>query len=272
METSVNTTRDREFHKKRRKVWDNAFKKSLADYAPRIDEFTEQLLVRIARNVGRQIVLNDICIHYSYDVMSPLAFGDSMGFIKGDSDDIAKSVLDNIQKGVDAIGLLLHVPWLMGLLTTFSWAIGPMRQWNEYSGELVVLRKKMKNPKPDLFGHLLENTEDTAAGRSLLNSECRLIVGAGSDTTATALTFLFVHLALYPEWLHERNFVRANEFLNAAMMELRSVVVRVAHKFDIAFPRDTVFDPVEYFSRVKDHFVAGAPRQEIVFSRRSSNT
>lgn len=26
METSVNTTRDKEFHRKRRKVWDNAFK------------------------------------------------------------------------------------------------------------------------------------------------------------------------------------------------------------------------------------------------------
>jgi hypothetical protein len=37
----------------------------------------------------------------------------------------------------------------------------------------------MKNPKPDLFNHLLDNTEDTATGRALLNSECRLIVGAG---------------------------------------------------------------------------------------------
>lgn len=26
METSVNTTRDREFHRKRRRIWDNAFK------------------------------------------------------------------------------------------------------------------------------------------------------------------------------------------------------------------------------------------------------
>lgn len=75
--------------------------------------------------------------------MSALAFGDPMGFLKGDSNDVANSVLDNIQKGVDAIGLLLHVPWLMGTLTTFSWAIGPMRQWNEYSEQLVVLRKEV---------------------------------------------------------------------------------------------------------------------------------
>lgn len=217
-----------------------------------------------------------------------------------------------------------------------------------------------------------------------------------SDTTATALTFLFIHLALYPEWLQrlreeidlllatsssfdctrsypvldalinecmrlhpsvffgsqretppegmtigevyipgntivsipsyqigrgvsltiknkkkrereitdmyvsdERNFVRAKEFLperwlskpelilnrhahmpfltgpyscagrNLAMMELRSVIARTVHAFDIAFPDGTAFDPEEYFSRVKDHFVAGAPAQELLFTRRS---
>ncbi|QGA22244.1 hypothetical protein EYB26_009960 [Talaromyces marneffei] len=372
METSVNTSRDKEFHRKRRKIWDNAFKKSLSDYGPRIEEFTGQLIERIEKNDGKPILLNEICIHYSYDVMSALAFGDPMGFLKGDSNDVANSVLDNIQKGVDAIGLLLHVPWLMGTLTTFSWAIGPMRQWNEYSEQLVVLRKKMKNPKPDLFGHLLDNTEDTATGRALLNSECRLIVGAGSDTTATALTFLFVQLALYPEWilrlreemdpifsasgyectrtypvldaiinesmrLHpsvffgsqretppqgmqigetfipgntiisipgyqlardERNFVLANDFLperwyskpeltinktahmpfligpfncagrNLAMMELRSVVARVVHEFDVSFPKGVEFDAVNYFDRVKDHFIAGAPKQDMVFTKR----
>ncbi|KAL5047501.1 hypothetical protein BDW71DRAFT_213947 [Aspergillus fruticulosus] len=336
METSVNTTSDRAFHRKRRKVWDNAFKISLADYAPRVEEFTSQLLVRIGNNLGKPILPNEICIHYSYD---------------GDSNDIAKSVLDNIQKGVDAIGLLLH--------------------WNEYSEALVIQRKNMKNPKPDLFSHLLDNTEDTAAGRSLLNSECRLIVGAGSDTTATALTFLLVNFALYPEWLQrlrdevdpifadsdfncartqpvldavinesmrlspsvlfgsqretppegmrigdtfipggtiipipayqvgrdERNFIHATKFLperwyskpeliiknahmpfltgpfncagrNLAMMELRSVVARVAHEFDIAFPPGSSFDADDYFGRIKDHFVSGAPPQNPIFTKR----
>jgi Cytochrome P450 len=57
---------------------------------------------------------------------------------------------------------------------------------------------------------------------------------------------------------------------NLAMMELRSVVAQVAYEFDIAFPSHTFFDPEEYFSRVKDHFIAGAPTQEIVFSKRAN--
>jgi cytochrome P450 len=55
---------------------------------------------------------------------------------------------------------------------------------------------------------------------------------------------------------------------NLAMMELRSVVARVAHEFDIAFPAGTNFDAENYFSRIKDHFVSGAPPQNLVFTRR----
>lgn len=56
---------------------------------------------------------------------------------------------------------------------------------------------------------------------------------------------------------------------NLAMMKLCSVVARVVHEFDVAFPRGIEFDPANYFDRVKDHFVAGAPKQEIVFTKAS---
>lgn len=55
---------------------------------------------------------------------------------------------------------------------------------------------------------------------------------------------------------------------NLAMMELRSVVARVAHEFDIAFLPGSDFDAVDYFGRIKDHFVSGAPPQELVFTKR----
>jgi cytochrome P450 len=55
---------------------------------------------------------------------------------------------------------------------------------------------------------------------------------------------------------------------NLAMMELRSVVARVAHEFDIAFPPGYEFDVEDYFGGIKDHFVSGAPPQDLVFTRR----
>lgn len=37
----------------------------------------------------------------------------------------------------------------------------------------------MKNPQPDIIGHLMKHTQDDAKGQNLLNAESRLIIGAG---------------------------------------------------------------------------------------------
>jgi cytochrome P450 len=85
---------------------------ALADYGPSIEGFTDTLLARIEKNEGKPVVLNDLCIHYSYDVMSALAFGDSTHFLEGKSTEVATKILNNITEGIVAVGALLHVPWV----------------------------------------------------------------------------------------------------------------------------------------------------------------
>jgi cytochrome P450 len=61
------------------------------------------------------------------------------------------------------------------------------------------------------MSHLIENTPKDRAGRSLLYGESRLMITAGSETTATALTFAFVFLATHPEYMHSlREEFRSN--------------------------------------------------------------
>lgn len=52
------------------------------------------------------------------------------------------------------------------------------------------------------------------------------------------------------------------------MMEIRSVVARTLHEFDISLPpgEDLVEDA--FFAQIKDRFVAGVPKQKVVFTRR----
>jgi cytochrome P450 len=83
-----------------------------ADYGPSIEGFTDTLLTRIEKNEGKVVVLNDLCIHYSYDVMSALAFGDSTRFLEGKSTEVATKILNNTTEGIVAVGALLHVPWV----------------------------------------------------------------------------------------------------------------------------------------------------------------
>lgn len=54
---------------------------------------------------------------------------------------------------------------------------------------------------PDITGWLLKswNSPTKPADDPLLSADSRLIIVAGSDTTATTLTFLFYHLAQQPE-------------------------------------------------------------------------
>ncbi|KFZ12717.1 hypothetical protein V502_06954 [Pseudogymnoascus sp. VKM F-4520 (FW-2644)] len=371
MERSVHTNRDATFHKKRRKVWDMAFKQTLADYGPTIEDFTDSLLARIDTLVGKTTVVNDLCIHYSYDVMSSLAFGSSTGFIEGTSSDVATTILNNIKEGIVAVGLFLHVPWMLTIVETLSF-VGPMKLFKSWSSEKVAERRKMTNSRPDIMGYLLEHTEDSRENRALLDAESRVIIGAGSDTTASALATMFTILAndpscqeklrqevnesfkdgsytcarpqnlldgvisetlricppvlfapqrMVPEggirigdvqipggtilsfstynFHHDkRNFVQPENFIperwttrpeliihkNAcipfvmgpykcpgkaiAMMELRSVIAKTVCRYDISFPKGAKFDLNEFFLGVKDHFTAGIPEQELVFTRR----
>jgi cytochrome P450 len=50
-----------------------------------------------------------------------------------------------------------------------------------------------------------------------------------------------------------------------AMMELRSVVGRVVNEFDVKVPE--AFDEGKYWEGIKDHFTAGAPKQDVRFVR-----
>ncbi|KAL2061564.1 hypothetical protein VTL71DRAFT_6941 [Oculimacula yallundae] len=198
MEESVNTTRDREFHTERRKIWDSSLKSLVSTYAPQIEEFTSMLLIRLRSSVDTPITINNVALHYSYDVATQLAFGQAGGFISGNQSEAARTVMAGIKDATFALGLLYHVPWILTLLTTFAFLPGPLRGWNNWSEKMLKERKERGAEKPDLMEYLIANTPDTKKGNNLLFAESRVIVAAGSDTTATALITLFTLLASSP--------------------------------------------------------------------------
>jgi cytochrome P450 len=143
MEKSLHLNHDKAFHRQRRKVWDNAMKISLSDYAPQVENFTDQLLTRLRSEEGRSIPLFEYATYYSYDVMAALAFGKPMGFIKGEQSDVAASVLATFTNSVQALGYMYHMPWLMnaiGVLTSFA---GPMKEWRDWSVSQMKARMQV---------------------------------------------------------------------------------------------------------------------------------
>ncbi|KAF2645326.1 cytochrome P450 [Massarina eburnea CBS 473.64] len=198
LEKSLHLNRDKPFHRQRRRIWDNGMKDSLADFAPRVEEFTEQLLTRLHKDNGKLVPLLDYATYYSYDVMTALAFGDAMGFIKGDSSGAADSILATFTNGLSAMGYMYHMPWLLNALTPFTSIAGPLKEWKDWS--VVQMKARMAKPdtKPDFASHLINNSQDCL---NILLGDSRLLVTAGSETTSTALTFTFMHLACHPHYM-----------------------------------------------------------------------
>ncbi|KAF2131445.1 cytochrome P450 [Dothidotthia symphoricarpi CBS 119687] len=201
MEKSLHLNRDKAFHRQRRKIWDNGMKTSLSDFAPRVEEFTEQLLERIRAANRKPVPLMRYMVDYSYDVMAELAFGKPMGFTKGDSSDVADGIVQTFTDGLQIMGLLMQIPWMFNALGALTELAGPMKVWKDWSVSQMNARIARKEGPPDFITHLINGTPDSPAGRELLYGESRLIISAGSETTSTALTFAFINLATHPEYM-----------------------------------------------------------------------
>lgn len=129
----------------------------VSTYTPQIESFTDTLLRRIRSSLNTPITINNLSLHYSYDVATQLAFGQAGGFISGDQTETAESVMAGIKEATVALGLLYHVPWIMTLLTTFAFLPGPMKGWNKWSEKMLKERKKVR---PGTFTEVLHHTEN----------------------------------------------------------------------------------------------------------------
>lgn len=200
VERSLHQTRDRTWHRQRRKVWDNGLKQLLADFEPRLEGFTAQLTEKIRRAGGAHVPLNEYCMYYAYDLMATLAFGKPMGFNAGVANEDGMRVLAIMEGGLTAIAALAPVPWFTKAVAGATQQVGPLKQWTEWNRERLVERRAMQDPKPDLIQYLLDATPRTPAGDLDLLGECRLIIAAGSDTSATSLAFIIVLLGIHPAY------------------------------------------------------------------------
>ncbi|EKG12963.1 Cytochrome P450 [Macrophomina phaseolina MS6] len=145
LEQSVHTTLDKQFHRQRRRVWDSGFKFALADFVPRIEAATDELLSVLAQNSrkGTPVVFNELVQRYSFDIMCTLAFGQPMGYLTGKTTAQDESIFKSIHDSLDMIALFVHTPWIIKILEVCSMIPGPMKRLNDWSAAKVELRKKV---------------------------------------------------------------------------------------------------------------------------------
>ncbi|KIX93767.1 uncharacterized protein Z520_10391 [Fonsecaea multimorphosa CBS 102226] len=199
---SLQSTRVRSQHDRRRRIWSPAFSdKALRGYEKRVHRYNECLILHIDSFSGQPVDMSQWFNYWSFDVMGDLAFGRSFNMMESAGEHWAIKLLNSSQ---DGMGLALP-PWIGRL----CWHIAPLRSTCDRflkfcASEIenrILLQGKQENP--DITHYLIEdlNAKDAEGQRDalpLLYLDSKLIIVAGSDTTAATLTFLFYHLAIEP--------------------------------------------------------------------------
>ncbi|KAL2065841.1 hypothetical protein VTL71DRAFT_3511 [Oculimacula yallundae] len=193
---SLHQCRDRATHDKRRRVWDKGFSmKALDSYESRVTSFANDLVTQLKSFGGKPLNSSLWFNYYSFDVMGELAFGQSFDMLKTGEKHNAIKLL---HEGQRPLGIFSPMPWLMMIMMQIPGASAGYNRWLAYCEEFAQKRKAMKMEERDIMSWLLEAdpmSSDPFKEHMWLVGDARLIIVAGSDTTAASLTYLFYHLA-----------------------------------------------------------------------------
>ncbi|KAF2176885.1 cytochrome P450 [Zopfia rhizophila CBS 207.26] len=196
--SSLHSTRSKQDHKERRRIWDRAFNaKSLREYEPRINRHSFALMQKLKENAHEpSLRISNWVNFYSFDVMGDIGFSRSFGMLaKGEED----YLITSLHKSMAPMSVFGHVGWLMNLILRTAVGAKDIRDFMDWTSKVLRDRKKAKVvPKEnDIFSWLLDpNDEDIPLH---LNADTRLVIVAGSDTTAASLTWLCYELCKNPE-------------------------------------------------------------------------
>lgn len=166
---------------------------------------------------------------FAFDVIGAAAFGQPMGFLQQGDDEAPAETWDGQRYQVHAISsfhatsrydvILAHWPLMLWLTKRLSrWHPGNKAGANFTALTIRKVRERKESGKPatytDFFHHLLQDRHGKDIGLSMfeLEKEAGVMINAGSDTTATAMTHCLYFLIRHP-----RVLAKLREELDAAL-------------------------------------------------------
>lgn len=196
---SIHTSRDPRFHAERRRLWSQSFSdKALRGYERRITVYNKALIGRLYEHGGQPINAAKYFTCYGFDVMGDLAFNKDFGMLKSGEQHFAVELLE------EALGVQgLKLPtWIFRVLVAIPSLTKQYWKFIHYCDEQLDAKMADKNfDKPSLMNILLAHAGQRPSQQELLTlqSDCRTIIVAGSDTVAASLSFTFYLLAQHPK-------------------------------------------------------------------------
>ncbi|KAF9886095.1 hypothetical protein FE257_012030 [Aspergillus nanangensis] len=203
---SLQMTRDKAFHSRRRRAWDRAFTTSaLSEFQPKVLEHCLDLVAQLSARIDQPVNFTSWMKYFSFDVMGDLAFGKSFNMVQTEGDHFILGLFADMQP---FLAVSACMPWFFIVLKNLP-IVNQKRAWFvNWCSQQVQERQKMGKSRRDLFSYILGdagNGQNTAVEitQQDLEFDSELAIVAGSDTTSSVMTATIYLLARHPEKLHQ---------------------------------------------------------------------
>ncbi|RKL19410.1 hypothetical protein BFJ68_g3684 [Fusarium oxysporum] len=203
-----------ETHRVRRAALSGSFsKQSIRALEPQILQTIHQLAGRMSslRESGEVVNFKALYSGLTMDVIAQYCFGESMDNMK--QDQFGKELLDFFHEMPQAHPIGRMFPWLFDIiqkipisyLAKLDPKLQPLADYDKkISGQISdVLAKEKKDGIRTVFHEMRDSKQLPEADKTLerFKSEAAIFLGAGTETTAAALTTLSFHLTENPDML-----------------------------------------------------------------------
>ncbi|ROW01204.1 hypothetical protein VSDG_02711 [Cytospora chrysosperma] len=204
MKASLHMTRNFNDHRNRRRAWDRGVAiKALATYQPRIEEKAALLSKQMQNRAGQAVNVTDWSMFYSFDVVGEVGFSKDFGNL---TTGVEHSAIKPIHEHIKVFGVLSPIPWLMNVLGSIPGAANIYTEIFDICANEIRAKQKVwdseKYPQ-DIVSWLLKavHEKDISAAPTIeaLDDDARIVLLAGSDTTASTFTNSLYHLVKHPE-------------------------------------------------------------------------
>ncbi|PIG82069.1 cytochrome P450 [Aspergillus arachidicola] len=201
-------SRDFNDHRRRRRAWDRAFSiKSLSVYEPRVIAQAKKLTAQVEANQGEPLDVTTWSMLFTFDIMGDIGFGKDFGNLTTGR---AHSAISAVRDHMRVIAVVSHLPWLLNMLGKIPGAAAGYQGIFKWCTDQVETKRKSwdhdKYPQ-DIISWILkafiDNDVSAPPSEPALHDDSRVVVIAGSDTTASALANIIYFLAKHPQILRK---------------------------------------------------------------------
>ncbi|KAL4804568.1 cytochrome P450 [Aspergillus unguis] len=205
---SLNSTRDPEVHRRRRRAWDRGFSmKALPIYEPRLQRKVDVLVSQMRQRLDKPLNITQWTMYLAFDVMGLIGFSKDFRQLEEAAEHAA---IKELHGQMLVLGILKPVPWVITILGAIQGLVGDYGQFMKYCADRITEKKaewkssETKVPQ-DVISWLLkaidEKDQSAPPGDQALNEDGRLMIITGSDTSAVAMANAFYFLVKNPATL-----------------------------------------------------------------------